>query len=202
MNNSRSKLEQLIFGFLRCSSDELLHFSFRQRLSWKYIGEIILITFEGHAKISTFLCDPLLGFYQVRELQWSWNNGPISIKGSRQWESRGVGNVSNCPNLARTAAIEVRFSINFAVIFDFTYFRFCPSNAKWIANVLPNRRNATIRPMFFFLLYNIWRTESVCVLRQNAANCKKSLRNTNWKLKTLQYCCALPNGARGIVASI
>jgi hypothetical protein len=29
MNDSRS----LVFGFLRCSSDELLHFSFRQRLS-------------------------------------------------------------------------------------------------------------------------------------------------------------------------
>jgi hypothetical protein len=25
---------------------------------------------------------------------------------------------------------------------------------------------------------------------------KKSPRNTNWKLKTLQYCCSLPNGAR------
>ena len=47
-----------------------------------------------------------------------------------------------------------------------------------------------------------WRSESVRVLRQCAANCKKSLRNTNWQLKTLQYCCALPNGARGIVASI
>jgi hypothetical protein len=43
-----------------------------------------------------------------------------------------------------------------------------------------------------------WRNKSVCVLRQDAANCKKSPRNTNWKLKTLQYCCALPNGAKGI----
>jgi hypothetical protein len=42
-----------------------------------------------------------------------------------------------------------------------------------------------------------WRTESVRVLRQCATNCKKS-----WKLKTRQYCCALPNGARCIVASI
>jgi hypothetical protein len=24
-------------------------------------------------------------------------------------------------------------------------------------------------------------------------SCKKSPRNNNWKLKTLQYCCALPN---------
>jgi len=34
MNDSRSKLEPLLdFGFLRCFSNELLHFSFRQRLS-------------------------------------------------------------------------------------------------------------------------------------------------------------------------
>jgi hypothetical protein len=32
--------------------------------------------------------------------------------------------------LARTAAIEVRFSLNFAVVFDFIYFRFRPSKAK------------------------------------------------------------------------
>jgi hypothetical protein len=38
--------------------------------------------------------------------------------------------VSICPNSARTAAMEVRFSINFAVVFDFIYFRFCPSKAK------------------------------------------------------------------------
>ena len=101
----------------------------------------------------------------------------MRIKGSRQWESRGVRNVSFCPNLARTAAIEVRFSLNFVVVFDFTYFRFRPSNAKWISDVLPNRRNATIRSMFFsFFIMRIayWRTESVCVLRQCAANCKKA----------------------------
>ncbi len=104
-----------------------------------------------------------------------------------------------CPNLARTAAIEVLFSINFAVDFNFTYFRFRPSNVKWICDVLPKRRNATIRSMFFssFLMrIAYWRTESVCVLRQCAANYKKSPRNTNWKLKTLQFCCALPTGAR------
>ncbi len=54
----------------------------------------------------------------------------ISLKGSRQPESRGVWNMSYCPTLARTAAIEVRFSLNFAVAFDFTYFRFRPSKAK------------------------------------------------------------------------
>ncbi len=72
--------------------------------------------------------------------------GPvIGIKGSRQWESRGVRNVSNCTNLVRTAAIEVCFSLNFAVVFDFIYFRFRPSKAKSIGNVLPNRQNAAKR---------------------------------------------------------
>ncbi len=55
---------------------------------------------------------------------------PHVLKGSQQWESRGVRNLSICPNLARTAAIEVRFSLNFAVVFDFIYFRFRPSKAK------------------------------------------------------------------------
>jgi hypothetical protein len=41
------------------------------------------------------------------------------FKGSRQPESRRVGNVSNWPNLSRTAAIDVLFSINFDVVFDF-----------------------------------------------------------------------------------
>jgi hypothetical protein len=54
-------------------------------------------------------------------------------------------NVSNCPNSARTAAIEVRFSLNFAVVFVFIYFRFRPSKAKSIGNVLPNRQNAAKR---------------------------------------------------------
>ncbi len=127
------------------------------------------------------------------------------LKGSRQWESRGVGNVPNCPNLARTAAIDVLLSINFAVVLYLIYFRFRPSKAKWIGNFLPNRRNATIRSMFFFsfiMRIAYWCTESVCVYRQGAANCKKSPRNTNWKLKTLQYCCALPNGTRCVVVSI
>ena len=49
---------------------------------------------------------------------------PTTFKGtgSRQPESRGVWNMSNCPNLARTAAIEVCLPFNFAVVFDFTYF--------------------------------------------------------------------------------
>ena len=88
----------------------------------------------------------------------------------------GVRNVSICPNLARTAAIEVRFSLNFAVIFDLIYFRFRFSKAKWLGNGLPNRRNAAIRSMFFFLLYNalcLLTNESSCVIRRCAANRKK-----------------------------
>jgi hypothetical protein len=38
--------------------------------------------------------------------------------------------VSNDPNLSRAAAIDVLFSINFAVVFDFMYIRFRPSKAK------------------------------------------------------------------------
>ncbi len=38
--------------------------------------------------------------------------------------------MSNGPNLSRTVAIDVLFSINSAVVFDFMYFRFCPSKAK------------------------------------------------------------------------
>ncbi len=43
---------------------------------------------------------------------------PISkrVKGSRQRERRGVGNVANGPNLSRTAAIDVLFFINSAVV--------------------------------------------------------------------------------------
>ncbi len=52
--------------------------------------------------------------------------------------------------MSRTAAIDVLFSFNFAVVFDFMYFRFRPSKAKRIGNVLTNRRNAAIRSMFLF----------------------------------------------------
>jgi hypothetical protein len=52
------------------------------------------------------------------------------LKGSRQPERRGARNVSNDPNLSRTAAIEVLFSINFTVVLDFIYFRFRPSKLK------------------------------------------------------------------------
>ncbi len=122
------------------------------------------------------------------------------VKGSRQPESRGVRNTSICPNLSRTAAINVLFAINFAVVFNFIYFRFRPSKAKWIGNGLPNRWNAAIRSMFFFSFitrFAYWRTESSCVIRRCAAN-----RNKIWKLKTLQIWTPLPTDATGIVASI
>ncbi len=79
--------------------------------------------------------------------------------------------------MSRTAAIDVLFSINFAVVFDFMYFRFRPIKAKWIGIVLPNRWNATTRSMFFFsciLRIAYWRTESFCVIRQGGVNRKKA----------------------------
>jgi hypothetical protein len=69
-------------------------------------------------------------------------SGCWHLKGSRQRERRGVGNVSNGPNLSWTVAMDVLFSINSAVVFDFMYFRFRPSKAKSIGNVLTNRQNA------------------------------------------------------------
>ena len=62
----------------------------------------------------------------------------------------GVGKVPNVHIMSLTAAIDVLFSVNFAVVFDLMYFRFRPSKAKLIGNVLTNRRNAAIRSMFFF----------------------------------------------------
>ena len=91
--------------------------------------------------------------------------------------------------------------INFGVIFDFIYFRFRPSKAKLIGNVLPSRQNTAIEIYVFFsfiMRIAYWRTESVYILRQCAANCKKSPQNTNWKLKTLQILlskCLMARGA-------
>ncbi len=53
-----------------------------------------------------------------------------------------VGKVANNRNWSRTAAIEVFLAFNFAVVFDFMYFRFRPSKAKSIGDVLTNRKNA------------------------------------------------------------
>jgi hypothetical protein len=86
------------------------------------------------------------------------------LKGSLQWEPRGVREVAYIRNRPQTVAIEVCLPFNLAIVFDFTYFRFRPSKAKWIGNVLPNRRNAPIRSMFFFLLYN-----AHCLLAQRVS---------------------------------
>jgi hypothetical protein len=48
--------------------------------------------------------------------------------------------VPNVNNMSLTAAIDVLVSLNFAVVFDFMYFRFRPSKAKSIGNVLTDRQ--------------------------------------------------------------
>jgi hypothetical protein len=60
-------------------------------------------------------------------LLWRWVEIYLTLKvvGNEK-----VGGSGMCPNLARTAAIEVCFSLNFAVVFVFMYFRFRPSKAK------------------------------------------------------------------------
>ena len=60
----------------------------------------------------------------------------------------------NVPNMSLTAAIDVLFSLDFAVVFDFLYFRFRPSKAKSIGNVLTNGQSAALRFMVFFSFYN------------------------------------------------
>jgi hypothetical protein len=62
-----------------------------------------------------------------------------------------MANVSNGP---QTMAIEVCFSFNFAVVFDFNLFPVLPSRAKSIGDVLTNRQNAATWNLFFFLFYN------------------------------------------------
>ncbi len=117
-----------------------------------------------HFKINSIKCRMQFKAYlniYFRSFYW--------FKGSRQRERRGFGKVSNICNMSRTAAIDVLFSFNFTVVFDFIYFRFHPSKAKWIATVLTNRRNPAIRSMFFFsfiLSIAYWRTESFCFIRQ------------------------------------
>ncbi len=51
----------------------------------------------------------------------------------------------NVHNMSLTAAIDVLFSVNFAIVFDFMYFRFRPSTATSIGIVLPNRQNSAKR---------------------------------------------------------
>ncbi len=49
----------------------------------------------------------------------------------------------NVHNMSLTAAIDVLFSVNFAVVFDFMYFRFRPSKAKSIGNVPPRGKEGS-----------------------------------------------------------
>ncbi len=63
----------------------------------------------------------------------------------------------NVPNMTLTAAIDVLFSLDFAVIFDFMYFRFRPSTAKSIGNALTNRHNAANFLLRFFFLISFVR---------------------------------------------
>jgi hypothetical protein len=44
--------------------------------------------------------------------------------------------------MSLTAAIDVLFSLNFAVVFYFIYFRFRPSKAKSTDNALTNGQNS------------------------------------------------------------
>ncbi len=69
--------------------------------------------------------------------------------------------MANDRNLPQTAAIEICLPYNFAVVFDFMYFRFCPSEAKLIGNVLTNRQNAASYLHRFFF----WSTFVCCVIR-------------------------------------
>ncbi len=54
----------------------------------------------------------------------------------------GVGKMTTVHNMSLTVAIDVLFSLNFAFVLIFIYFRFRPSKAKSIGNVLTNRQNA------------------------------------------------------------
>jgi hypothetical protein len=73
--------------------------------------------------------------------------------------------VANDRNWSGTAAIEVCLLFNFAIVFNFMYFRFRPSKAKSIGNVLTNRQNAAkcssprnlkggFFGFFFFFMYD------------------------------------------------
>jgi hypothetical protein len=53
--------------------------------------------------------------------------------------------VPNVHNMSLTSGIDVIFSVNFAIVFDFMYFRFRPSKAKSLGNVPTNRQNAAKR---------------------------------------------------------
>jgi hypothetical protein len=66
----------------------------------------------------------------------------------------GVRKVAYIRYRSQTVAIEVCLPFNFAVVFDFIHFRFRPTKAKSIGNVLKNWQSAALRFMVFFLLFN------------------------------------------------
>ena len=131
-----------------------------------------------------------------------------TFKGSRQPESRGVRNVLICPNLSRTAAIDVLFSINFAVVFDFMYFRFRPSKAKWIGDVLTNRQNAAnylqrflhCPPLHIWIAASILKTERYSLRHYTDATMPLAPLGNAQQFFTL--CRALPKNADCLSAPI
>ncbi len=66
---------------------------------------------------------------------------------------KGIEKMANVRNRSRTMAIEVCFSFNFAVVFDFNLFLVLPSKAKAIGYVLMNRQNTTIISTWFFFSF-------------------------------------------------
>ncbi len=113
----------------------------------------------------TFTLDSLRTFQRCIPKRRRWGSTGC-FKGNRQRERRGFGKVSNIRNMSQTAAIEVLFFFNFAVIFDFMYFRFRPSKANWIGDVLTIRQNAANTcSVSFFEVISILKTEHHC-LRQ------------------------------------
>ncbi len=60
------------------------------------------------------------------------------VGNEKEW---GSGRCQTFTILYVSAAIDVLFSLNFAVVFDFIYFHFRPRKAKSIGDVLTNRQN-------------------------------------------------------------
>jgi hypothetical protein len=61
--------------------------------------------------------------------------------------------MANIGNGSRTMAIEVCFSFNFVVAFNFNLFSVPPNKAKTIGDVLTNRQNAATWYLVFILFY-------------------------------------------------
>jgi hypothetical protein len=78
--------------------------------------------------------------------------------------------------MSLTAAIDVLFSLNFAVVFDFNVFPFPPSKPKLIGDVPMNRQNAAARRLFLFLCCN-----AHCLLTQRIILRHKAMRGDQKK---------------------